>query len=95
MKKRAHLEVSGRVQGVCFRFETVEQAERLGLVGWVRNTTGGNVAIVAEGEEKDLSDLAEWCHKGPSMAQVTNVSLDFSEATGEFRTFTIRYTVAD
>lgn len=91
MKKRAYMNVSGRVQGVCFRFEALERAEGLGLVGWVRNTPKGEVEILAEGEEKDLADLTEWCRKGPPMAQVTGVDVDYAEATGEFRTFTIRY----
>ncbi|HEC12527.1 MAG TPA: acylphosphatase [Acidiferrobacteraceae bacterium] len=66
-------EVSGRVQGVFFRASTCDQARRLGLTGWVRNLPGGNVELLACGEETALAHLEDWLHQGPPMAKVTQV----------------------
>jgi acylphosphatase len=71
---RRRIVVSGRVQGVGFRFATVRVAERLGLRGWVRNRRDGRVEIVAEGEPEDVRQLVDWCRTGPPGARVTDVS---------------------
>lgn len=91
MKKRVHITVAGRVQGVCFRMYTRDEAARLGITGWVRNQPDGTVEILAEGEESELKQLAEWCHEGPSWAVVRNVGVQYSEASGEFDAFSITY----
>ncbi len=91
MKKRIHLVVEGRVQGVCFRMYTQEEAERLGLTGWVRNRHDGTVEAMAEGEEDVLADFLAWCRRGPPHARVTGVKEEHSEATGEFESFDITY----
>jgi len=91
MKKRAHVVISGRVQGVWFRANTRDKAEQLGLTGWVRNTYNGNVEAVFEGEDEIINEMIAWCHKGPSLAYVSNVKVDFEEATGEFQSFSIKY----
>ncbi|MBS7663326.1 acylphosphatase [Pseudomonas lalucatii] len=70
-----HGYVSGRVQGVWFRQSTVEQAERLGLQGWVRNLEDGRVEVLAEGDEPAVRALTAWLEHGPSGAQVTAVDL--------------------
>ena len=64
------LRVRGRVQGVCFRDSTRREAQRLGLVGFVRNEPDGSVFLHAEGEEADLEKFLAWCRKGPPSAQV-------------------------
>ncbi len=91
MKKRLHCVIKGRVQGVCFRMYTCEEAGRLGLTGWVRNCRDGSVELVAEGEESFLKELAEWCGHGPSYAGVTSVRSEYSGATGEFSDFRVSY----
>ena len=92
MKKlRGHFRISGRVQGVCFRMYTQEQARRLGVVGWVRNLPDGDVEVLAEAEEDSLTAFLEWCRQGPSYAHVTRVQEQFSEPTGEFSEFRITY----
>ena len=66
--------VSGRVQGVGYRYWTVEEAKRLGLGGWVRNRSDGTVEILAIGPAPALKQLAEACRQGPSGAQVVAVA---------------------
>ncbi|BCX87677.1 acylphosphatase [Methylomarinovum tepidoasis] len=90
-QKRWHIWVSGRVQGVFYRAHTVEAARRLGLTGWVRNLPDGRVEIVAEGEEKALQALLDWCRQGPPLARVTEVVWrDEGPATGESHAFGVR-----
>ncbi|MFH1766631.1 MAG: acylphosphatase [Patescibacteria group bacterium] len=90
-KARAHILITGRVQGVYFRSYTRAEAEKFNLSGWVRNSIGGSVEIVAEGEKKDIEKLIAWCHKGPSSANVVNVEVEWHEYKGEFDRFSIEY----
>jgi len=90
MKKRVHLFVAGRVQGVFFRAYTQARARELGLVGYVRNLPDGRVEIVAEGEEEALRKLVSFSHQGPPLAQVTGVKERWEPPTGEFADFEIR-----
>jgi acylphosphatase len=89
-RARLHLVISGRVQGVGFRFSAYDEAKDLALAGWVRNLAGGEVEIVAEGKQENLQMLAAWAHLGPSSAHVTEVREDWLEFTGEFAEFRIR-----
>ncbi len=89
MRKRVHLFVSGRVQGVFFRAHTKEAADRLGLSGFVRNLRDGRVEIVAEGEERALRELISFVRQGPPLARVTGVEEQWEEPTGEFTGFSI------
>jgi acylphosphatase len=70
---RRHVIVSGRVQGVWFRESTRQEAERLGLAGWVRNLPDGNVEAVFEGPVDAVNEVTEWCRQGPLRARVTSV----------------------
>ena len=90
MIKRVHLLVSGRVQGVSFRAYAVREATSLGLKGWVRNLPDGKVEIVAEGPDDKLEQLIRWAHRGPSLARVNDVEVQYEEATGEFIGFNVR-----
>jgi len=88
---QAHVYISGRVQGVFFRSNTRNMAEKLGLTGWVRNLPDGRVEAVFEGEESSVKEVIDWCHRGPSYASVSDVEVKFRRATGEFDRFEIRY----
>lgn len=88
---RAHVFVSGRVQGVFFRTETQDEATRQGVTGWVRNLPDGRVEAVFEGEKDRLDRLVEFCKHGPPGARITNVEVIAESYTGEFRNFRIRY----
>lgn len=83
--------VSGGVQGVNFRYHTVIEAKRLGLVGYVRNLPGGGVEVVAEGERDALDRLLGFLHRGPSHAHVRGVSVTWEEATGEWEHFGVTF----
>ena len=90
-KKRAHVFISGWVQGVFFRRETQDRARQLGVTGWVRNLWDGRVEAVFEGEDWAVERLVAWCHRGPRGAEVTNVEITYGDHTGKYRTFTIGY----
>lgn len=76
MKKTMHYYVSGRVQGVCFRMFTREQAQMFGITGWVRNLADGRVEVMASGDERQLNQLGEWLKHGPEMARVTELKTE-------------------
>jgi acylphosphatase len=88
---RLKLTISGRVQGVCYRWFTRDTAVELGLTGWVRNLPDGTVEAVVEGEKDKLEQLLGWCRRGPDLARVTGIQSEWEEGTGEFRDFTIRH----
>lgn len=91
MKARAHVYVSGLVQGVFFRSNTKKMADRLGVKGWVRNTPDGRVEAVFEGEREAVVSMIEWCRKGPPDAIVEKVDVAWEEYKGEFKDFKIVY----
>jgi acylphosphatase len=75
MQKHISIKVSGRVQGVFYRASTHDEAQRLGLKGFVRNEPDGSVYIEAEGDEAVLNALVVWCKQGPPAARVSNVEI--------------------
>ena len=80
--------ISGQVQGVGFRYATVDEARRLGVIGWVRNTRDGRVEIVAQGPHPAVHRLLAWCQSGPPGARVANVEqseLPLNETLEGFR----------
>ena len=86
-KRRAHIRVYGRVQGVFYRASAEAEARRLGLKGWVRNCPDGSVELVAEGLKTSLDDLIAWCRRGPPHAEVEDFRVEWREFTGEFPSF--------
>ena len=91
MKIRAHVVISGRVQGVFYRASTRDKAEQLGVFGWVRNMSDGRVEALFEGEENKVEEMIAWCHNGPRSADVSNVDVKYLEFTGESEDFKITY----
>lgn len=88
---RAHLLISGRVQGVFFRANTQRKAQELGLRGWVKNTRDGRVEVIAEGEKEKIKKLIDWAHQGPDIARVNKVEVEWEDYEGEFDSFEIKY----
>ena len=86
---RAELVISGLVQGVCYRASAQAEAERLGLVGEVRNLPGGAVTATVEGPEAQVKEFIAWCRRGPEGARVDEVEVRWTQARGEFRSFRI------
>jgi len=89
MKARAHILVSGRVQGVFFRDHTHRWARTLRVTGWVRNLDDGNVEVIAEGERENIEGLIDHLEEGSPMAMVENVEVNWQEYRGEFPDFRI------
>jgi acylphosphatase len=85
-----HIRLSGRVQGVGFRYACCRQAQALGLTGWTRNCPDGSVEIVAEGTADALAALRAWCGQGPRGALVERMETGERAATGAFSGFGVR-----
>ena len=80
---RVHVMVSGRVQGVGFRYATVGRARSRGVAGWVRNNPDGTVDAVFEGAPEAVEALIAWCRRGPSGARVDDVRVELEAPSGE------------
>jgi len=91
IQKRIHIFVTGRVQGVFFRQSTKVMAIKNNVNGWVRNLDDGRVEIVAEGENQDIDNLADWCKTGPANSRVDEFELSEENSAGEFENFEVRY----
>ncbi len=89
-RARVHLLVSGIVQGVSFRYYTVEEARRLRVHGWVRNLADGRVEVEAEGDRAALEQLVTWCRRGPPAAQVDDVAVTWTAFAGDLGPFATR-----
>ncbi|MFB6219769.1 MAG: acylphosphatase [Halobacteriaceae archaeon] len=81
-RTRAHVFVSGRVQGVYYRATTREEARDRGVDGWVRNLDDGRVEAVFEGPEDAVAAMVEWCHEGSPAADVEAVEVEHDEPEG-------------
>lgn len=75
--KQRHCLVSGRVQGVSYRYSAQQQAHKLGVTGWVRNLADGRVELLLQGKTQALEEMLRWASRGPRFAKVT--SLEVSE----------------
>ncbi len=83
--------VTGVVQGVSYRWFIQRRANELHVVGFVKNNPDDSVSFVAEGPRDSLERLLDFAQAGPPSAMVENVEADWSEPTGEFHRFEIRY----
>lgn len=87
---RVHFRVSGRVQGVYFRYAVQEEAWKHRVNGWVRNLPDGRVEGVFEGDEPDVEEVLAFCRSGPQYAKVDHVEVFEEPYREEFRGFEIR-----
>ncbi len=71
-----HIHISGKVQGVSFRYYILKEAQRLGIFGWVKNLENGQMEVVAQGKEEELQQLIRLCRKGPPYAEVERVDME-------------------
>jgi len=88
-RKRFHVTVSGRVQGVFFRANTLRKALSLGLSGWVKNLPDGRVETVFEGESGNAEEMLLWCKTGAPPARVAGIAYSEEKAAGDLRDFKI------
>lgn len=86
---RAHVFVSGRVQGVNFRANARDQARRADVEGWVRNTADGRVEAIFEGSRASVQRLISWCYSGPPAADIEHVEVAWEEPTNREGPFSI------
>ena len=86
-----HAMVHGRVQGVNFRYYTRQQAQQLGITGWVRNLSDGSVEVFACGDRPLLEQLLNWLHHGPSEAHVDHIDITWTETPQVLKSFEIRH----
>ena len=82
MSSRAHVFVTGLVQGVFFRASTKHKARELGLRGWVKNLPDGRVEAVFEGEKEAVGKIVQWCVHGPESAEVKDLDVKWEEPEG-------------
>jgi acylphosphatase len=90
MTDRVYVCISGRVQGVGFRYATREEALSLGLAGWVRNLPDGRVEAEFEGPKEVLEQMVAWCHSGPRLARVTHVETEWDTGDPKYQAFHYR-----
>ncbi|MDR0909720.1 MAG: acylphosphatase [Spirochaetaceae bacterium] len=87
-----HASVTGHVQGVGFRWQAINEAQRIGgITGWVRNCEDGSVEVWAEGKKPALERFIAWLEAGPGYGRVDNVHYTWCEASGKLKSFGVRY----
>lgn len=85
-----HLLISGRVQGVGFRMNTLHQANRLGVHGWARNLPDDRVEVLAWGDRPAMNQFIAWCRRGPIHARVDTVDIDDGTPDPNLNGFVVR-----
>lgn len=89
--KSLQIKVHGRVQGVGFRYSTVQAAVKSGITGWVRNDWDGNVSIYCEGDSMSVDTFVSWCRKGPALSHVSSMDITDVPYQGLYDSFKIEY----
>jgi acylphosphatase len=90
MKQHLNIKIYGKVQGVSFRYYSLEKARELGLYGFARNEPDGRVYIEVEGEEEKLKRFLDWCRQGPVWAKVEKAEIKKGKIKN-YKDFEIRY----
>lgn len=88
-QKAFFAEISGRVQGVGFRFAALDEAKRYRLNGWIRNSDYGTVEVFAQGLEDNIELFLQWLHKGPQGARVDTVDYHLKQIDQHYSSFSI------
>ena len=89
-RRRVLARISGRVQGVGFRFFARETANEFGITGYVRNLPDGSLEVVAEGEEDVLKEFLEMLRDGPRSARVTDIQVSWGPPSDEYDLFSVQ-----
>jgi acylphosphatase len=90
MIKAYSIKVRGDVQGVFYRHNAKIMADKLGIVGWVKNKQDGSVKVLIQGEEEKLKKFIEWAYEGSPMATVENVEITALDTDKDMNKFEIR-----
>jgi len=83
MTVRARVVISGRVQGVGYRYTCHDEAKRSGVAGWVRNLPDGTVEAEFEGPRPAVEAMIDWCRQGPPSAHVEDAAVTWTESRGD------------
>jgi acylphosphatase len=83
-RARAHIYVSGMVQGVSYRWYATQHARTREIGGWIRNLPDGRVEAVFEGPKPAVEELIAWCREGPRYARVSDVEVEWEEPEGVY-----------
>jgi acylphosphatase len=89
-RERAHVYISGNVQGVFFRDSTRRKANELDLNGWVKNTPDGRVEALFEGTSDAVQEMLDWCKEGPAQADVEDVDAEHEDPEEDLKGFEVR-----
>jgi acylphosphatase len=90
-RRRVHVWIKGRVQGVFFRAFTRDAALMRGVSGWVRNLPDGRVEAVFEGDADRVADMVQWCYEGSPLSRVENVDTQEEAYRGDLEGFDVSY----
>ncbi|MGC9489754.1 MAG: acylphosphatase [Thermovirgaceae bacterium] len=88
--KETYLRISGIVQGVGFRWRTLQKAKELGLKGWIRNRPDGDVDAVLQGDNEKIKAMIEWMERSPPHSLVQNIEVQWGKAEKLYADFMIR-----
>ena len=90
-KKRIHLFIRGKVQGVFFRQAVKVTAKKNNITGWVRNLDDGRVEVLLEGDSESINTVVEWSNIGPANARVDEIKIKTKQFKNEFLSFEVLY----
>lgn len=88
--KRVRILIEGRTQAINFRYHTQQQAQKLGLTGFVRNLSDGRVEIDAQGDDANVEEMLTWCQEGPHSAQLKSILFRYDEPSEHVSDFIVR-----
>lgn len=89
-RERAHVYISGDIQGVFFRDSTRQKANELDLNGWVKNMPDGRVEALFEGTSNAVREMLDWCKEGPTQATVEDVDAEYEQPDEDLSGFEVR-----
>ena len=84
-----NMQITGKVQGVGFRYFVLRQAQELGITGWVSNKPNGDVEALAQGDKEDLDQFIAKVKQGPSLSRVDDVILNWEDGQENYTSFEI------
>lgn len=85
------INISGRVQGVGFRYFAQHKANEMGITGWVKNAVDGSVLIIAQGTEAEIKTFIDYLYIGPTRSRVDKISTCMMQITIVFDSFSVKY----
>ncbi|HSM48808.1 MAG TPA: acylphosphatase [Draconibacterium sp.] len=91
MMVQYEITISGRVQGVGYRYFAVQKANEMGITGWVKNSVDGGVIIVAQGIEEEIETFIDYLYIGPTRSRVVQISKVKFNTLSNFDNFSVKY----